>query len=127
MKQIAVFFLAFFVLSCSNNPVPKPKVLLDEEVMVNILFDVAILQAADGSASNKLSEKNIQIETFIYKKYKIDSTIYYQNNRYYAGDVRKYKKMHQEIIERLDKLNSEIPSDGNIDNMGKPKPVYLPQ
>ena len=39
MKQILFLLVSFLVLSCANNPVPKPDNLLDEEVMVDMLFD----------------------------------------------------------------------------------------
>ena len=47
------------LFSCSKNPAPKPDNLLDEEVMVDIIFDIAILQAADGNMPYKLAEANI--------------------------------------------------------------------
>ena len=81
---------------------PKPDNLLDEEVMTNILFDIAILQAADGSMPLRLSEEQINSSTYIYKKYTIDSLTFYQNQRYYAADVKQYKKMYQEVLDRLD-------------------------
>ena len=49
MKKLVLVFCAIWLLACSNNPVPKPDNLLDEEVMTNKLFDIAILQAAEGS------------------------------------------------------------------------------
>jgi hypothetical protein len=38
MKQLFFLFISLFVVSCSKNPTPKPDKLLDEEVMVNIIF-----------------------------------------------------------------------------------------
>ena len=67
MKKLVLGLCAIWLLSCSNNPVPKPDNLLDEEVMTNILFDIAILQAADGSMPLRLSEKQINSSTYIYK------------------------------------------------------------
>ena len=100
-------FCTIWLLSCSNNPVPKPDNLLEEEVMTDILYDLAILQAIDGSFPNKLTENNIESKKYIYKKYKIDSIIYYQNQRYYAADMKKYKKMYQEVQDRLDEANKK--------------------
>lgn len=85
----------------------KPDHLLDKEVMTDILFDLAVLQAADGVMSHKLAQNNININTFIYKKYAIDSVTYYQNQRYYAADIVQYKKMHQEVLDRLDEIKKE--------------------
>ncbi len=115
MKKLILIFLGIVLTSCSNNPAPKPDHLLDDDVMTEILFDIAILQAADGSMPFRLSEKNIKINTYIFKKYNIDSTTYYQNQRYYAADARKYKKMHQEILDRLEQakiVNDTILPEG---------------
>jgi len=117
MKKLVLVFCAVWLLSCSNNPVPKPDNLLDEEVMTNILFDIAILQAADGSMPLRLSEKQINSSTYIYKKYAIDSLTFYQNQRYYAADVKQYKKMYQEVLDRLDE---EVAAD-SIASPGKEK------
>jgi hypothetical protein len=117
MKKLVLVFCAVWLLSCSNNPVPKPDNLLDEEVMTNILFDIAILQAADGSMPLRLSEKQINSSTYIYKKYAIDSLTFHQNQRYYAADVKQYKKMYQEVLDRLDE---EVAAD-SIASPGKEK------
>ena len=106
MKKFLGIFTAIFIISCSKNPVPKPDNLLDDEVMTNILFDIAILQAADGTMTYRLSENNIKVNTFIYEKYKIDSATYKQNQKYFAADTRKYKKMYQEVLTRLDVIKS---------------------
>jgi len=104
MKIFLGIFTVVFIISCSKNPAPKPDNLLDDEVMTNILFDIAILQAADGTMTYRLSENNIKVNSFIYEKYKIDSATYYQNQKYYAADIRKYKKIYQEVITRLDEI-----------------------
>jgi hypothetical protein len=67
-------------------------------------------------------QNSININTFIYKKYKIDSLTYYQNQRYYAADIVLYKQMHQEVLDRLEKLKKEtelLPQ--SIDSVKKPR------
>lgn len=122
MKKALLFFCTISLLSCTNNPVPKPDRLLDQETMTNIVFDLAVLQAADGIFSDKLVQNSINSNTFIYKKYKIDSLTYYQNQRYYAADIVLYKQMHQEVLDRLEKLKKEtelLPQ--SIDPVKKPR------
>jgi hypothetical protein len=106
MKKFLLLVIGIVIISCSKNPAPKPDNLLDDEVMTNILFDIAVLQAAEGTMTYRLTENNIKVNTFIYEKYKIDSTTYYQNQKYYAANTRKYKKMHQEVLARLDEIKS---------------------
>lgn len=95
------------LFSCTSNPVPQPKNLLDEDTMIAIMYDVAVLQAAATNAPDEVQQKGIDTKNFIYKKYKIDSATYHQNSRYYAGDVKHYKKMYKKVLERLDQKPSK--------------------
>ena len=123
MKQLLFLFVALFVASCSTHPVPKPDNLLDEETMVDIIYDVSILQATDGSMPQKLTESNIKMDQYIFEKYKIDSITYRENQRYYAADARKYKKIYKKVIERLDleqkKMNDTTKATNASDDVKK--------
>jgi hypothetical protein len=103
MKKIVLLVFVFGLFACSENPVKPPKKLLDEKTMENILYDIAILQAANSNAPEILQANKIEAKNFIYKKYKIDSATYHQNNRYYAAEVNNYKHMHNRILARLEK------------------------
>ena len=90
--------------------------------MVNIIYDLSILQAAEGAYTYKLADSNIEIDQYIFDKYKIDSTTFSQNQLYYASDLSKYKKIYKKVIEKLDneKLkNEELLKDA--DNATKQK------
>ncbi|NJM79273.1 MAG: DUF4296 domain-containing protein [Flavobacterium sp.] len=107
MKKLTLLFGLLLIISCSDNPIPKPDTLLEEEIMVDILYDTALLQAAEAYMPDKLTDKGVKIKNYIYLKYEIDSTTYYQNQRYYAGDAKKYKRIFQKVIERID-TNKEL-------------------
>ncbi len=122
MKHLFFFVGIFFLVSCSNNPTPKPDNLLDEEVMVDIIFDISILQSADGAYTYKLAEANIEIDQYLFDKYKIDSTTYSQNQRYYASDPKKYKKIYKKVIEKLEQeqiKNEELLKNADKVNVQK--------
>ena len=121
MKQVLFLFISLFVISCSKNPVPKPDNLLDEEAMVDIIYDISILQATDGSMSYKLTEHNIKMNQYIFEKYKIDSITYRENQRYYAANARAYKKIYKKVIERL-----EQESPANTQNINNDTSVGVP-
>lgn len=112
MKKVIYLGVFLAIFACNDNPVKEPKVLLDEETMENILFDVAVLQAAKANSPEVLQANNIDSKDFIYKKYKIDSATYHQNNRYYAGDVRKHKHMHKRVLVRLETLVAKPQIEG---------------
>jgi hypothetical protein len=109
MRIFVVLFVVLF-FSCTNGPVEKPKNLLSEEVMVDILYDTALLQATEVLAPINLTKNNIRITTFIYNKYKIDSITYYQNHKYYAANLKQYKKMYSKVISRLEKEQAKLDS-----------------
>lgn len=130
MKTILYIILLFSLFACNTSPVAKPDNLLDEDVMVDILYDVAVLQAIEAHMPEKLTSNNIHTNSFIYNKYKIDSATYYQNHKYYASNVRKYKKMYTELISRIDNKTKELDSTSEIKDAKKPsvtKEAYIPE
>lgn len=108
MKNILFIFILFSFCACNENPVKTPENLLDEEVMIDILYDIAVLQAAESYVPDVISSKSIKANSFIYDKYEIDSITYYQNHKYYAADVKKYKKMYTEVIDRIKSKTKEL-------------------
>ena len=127
MKQVLFLFISLFVISCSKNPVPKPDNLLDEKVMVDIIYDISILQATDGSMPYKLTEHNIKMDQYILDKYKIDSTTYRQNQKYYAANARKYKKIYKKVIERLEQEKIKVEQDASkVNGTNGEKQIYVP-
>lgn len=107
MKRI-VGFVFLVLISCAENPVTEPDRLLSEDTMVDILYDTALLQASEAYLPNKLTENKIRIKNYIYTKYDLDSTTYYQNQRYYAADFKKYKRMYKKVSDRLQQRKTEL-------------------
>jgi hypothetical protein len=118
MKKCFLITLAIVTISCADNPVPKPEKLLDVEEMENILYDVSILQATETHTSNTESV-NINISEFIYKKYAIDSTVFFQNQKYYSANIRKYNKMYENVLDRIQIQKNEIDTLLKVDKTKK--------
>ena len=93
--------VAFVIISCKQTALPKPKNLIDEDVMVDVLFDIAIIEAIKVSNPFSLQTKGIDARTYVYKKYKIDSTQFAKSDKFYAVDVQNYAKMYQKVIDRI--------------------------
>lgn len=100
MKTI-VILLGFAVLlaGCKDAAVSKPGKIIDEETMVNIIYDLSVLEAMK-SKNPALSGK--PTSAYIYNKYHIDSLQFAENNRYYAAEIEKYKKIYDQVNERLE-------------------------
>jgi hypothetical protein len=123
MKKLVTIFLLFAILiSCQKPAVSKPDNLIDEEVMVDIMYDVSVLEAMKSQKAFVLEANKINPNTYIYKKYKIDSLQFANSDKFYASDIKKYKeifdkvnKRMEEKMERLKKAtNSNRATDDNL-------------
>jgi hypothetical protein len=108
MKKIVfiLFIISFVILSCKNEIVEKPKNLIDKDKMKEIIYDLAILEAARNQGS--VTQNYPKASVFLKEKYKVDSLTFAQNTQYYASDIKEYKKMYEEVKERLDKENKKL-------------------
>ena len=117
MKKSIFFGLIILFFGCNSNSVEKPKNLIGKDKMVDILYDVSLLEAIktqniNGGMTVKMGND------YIYKKYKIDSIQLAKSNKYYASDIVEYKKMFEKIKERLNaqtlKIDSEMKKKGQV-------------
>jgi NAD(P)H-nitrite reductase large subunit len=78
--------------------------------MVDVLYDVYILNAAKGINKNVLESSGIQPERFLFEKHKIDSLQFAESNNYYSYDTKTYEAIVEKLIERmeLDKVKYEV-------------------
>ncbi len=112
-----ILMVLLFVLAGCTTAVEKPKKLIEKDKMIDILYDISLLEAIKsqnikgGISSQKSNE-------FLFKKYQIDSLQWEENNKYYATDIEEYKKMYQEVKRRIEqetqKANGGTTTDGTI-------------
>jgi hypothetical protein len=102
-KIILMFSLVLFLASCNHNAVEKPENLIEEEVMTNILYDLSILEAMKSQNPYAPQNQSMNPKDYIFKKYKIDSLQFATSNRYYVSQIEAYKKMYDQVNERLEK------------------------
>lgn len=98
---ILSFLVSFLFFSCQKDAVKKPAQLIEEDTMIAIFYDLSVLEAIKSNSPNVLEVNQINPYTYIYKKYKIDSLQFVQNNHYYASNLKKYKKMYEKVEEQL--------------------------
>jgi len=103
MRKLVAFFLLFAILiSCQKPAVPKPDNLIDEDVMVDIMFDISILEAMKSQKGDVLEANAINPNTYIFKKYKIDSLQFANSDKFYASDIKKYKGIFDKVNKRIE-------------------------
>jgi len=102
MKKPLLFFsLLVLFTACDEKAVKTPEKLIDKDQMAEIIYDVAILDAMRSRNPGTMqSTSNLD---YIYKKYKIDSLQFAQNNTFYASDIKEYKKIYEKVNERLER------------------------
>ena len=111
MKKIITFLtiITLFV-SCRDEVVNKPEQLIEKDVMVNIMYDLSILEAIRNQNPTSLDTFKINSRDYIFKKYKIDSVQFAKSNVYYAADYNEYKSMFEQISKRLETNQKKVDS-----------------
>lgn len=103
MKKLLFLLVLLTVVSCAEKVVEEPDNLIPKEKMIDILHDLAILNATKTTIGAKLDESGIDIMEFLYKKYQIDSTQFSESDLYYASLPLEYQAIYTEVETRLDK------------------------
>jgi len=102
--SIFTCLVTFMLLSCNNNAIKipeKPKDLIGEKDMVNLLYDMAVVSAAKGSNKKVLENNGVFPEAYIFKKHDIDSLQFVKSNEYYSYKPEVYKSIYSKVLERL--------------------------
>jgi hypothetical protein len=104
--------------------VEKPKNLIAKDKMIEILYDISLLEAIktqniNGGIRNKTANE------YLYKKYQVDSVQLAQSNKYYAADVEEYKKMFEEVKKRLETQTNKTGGKTGLGN--SPTTAETPQ
>ena len=102
MKNCIIIVLVLFLsVSCKKELVKQPAKLIQKEKMIDIMYDLSLLDAMKYQNPISLDSVETDPVKFILKKYKVDSLQFAQSNMYYATDYEAYKEMFDEIGKRL--------------------------
>ena len=103
---ISVAFVA--VIACKEPVVAVPEKLIEEEKMIDIFYDLSLLEAMLGYNPSLLSRNTIDPYTYVYEKYGIDSLQFASNNKYYASNIKKYDKMYEKVKIRMEQSKADF-------------------
>jgi len=108
MKKIVFSFVVFLMLmSCKEIVVEVPEKLIKEEKMIDIFYDLSLLEAMLNYNPSLMSRNNINPYTYVYEKYGIDSLQFVTNNKYYASNIKKYDKMYEKVQLRMEQTKAD--------------------
>lgn len=94
---------ALLLLQCSDIQYPeKPDDLIDKETMVNIFTDAYLSNASKSFNRTILQRAEVDLGSYIYKKYQIDSLQFEKSNAYYTANIDEYREMIAQVKSNLD-------------------------
>lgn len=107
-KRILMFALALLFVNCNSNKAKEPDNLISEDKMVDILYDLYLVNSIKTNNNTYLRENKITPANYVYQKYKIDSLQFVQSDNYYASDIEEYEKLYRRVTTRLERSKATI-------------------
>ena len=105
MKKL-IWILAFcFLWACQDVERPeKPKDLISQEVMSDILAEAYLANAARSINNRIIRKYGFKLDSIIYKKYDIDSVRFAKSHAYYTSELNIYNDLFLTVEAKLLKM-----------------------
>lgn len=97
MKKIAILGIVILSFACNEDLVEKPDNLISKDKMIEILKEMAIVNAAKNSKMTLFQENNINPTDYVFKKFNIDSLQFVLSDKYYASKPDIYEAIYIEV------------------------------
>lgn len=107
-KALLFLVVVLMFVGCKDEAVKEPERLIDKETMQNIIYDLALLDAIKYNEPATTEKYKVNPKEFIYRKYKVDSLQFAQNNIYYASNFEEYKSMYDNVVKRIETKKTAI-------------------
>lgn len=107
MKRSLILFV--LLIACEANTVnPAPAILIPEDTMEQILYDINLLKTIKNNRFGGEVPKEILNNNYILRKYNIADSTLKQNQIYYAQSPKRLSAMYNRIYQRLEKVEDSI-------------------
>ncbi|GAB1453279.1 hypothetical protein MASR2M47_33350 [Draconibacterium sp.] len=106
MRKIA-FILALLIpvfIACENSVFKKPKHLVNEKQMIDMLVDIHLAEATYNRMRNDSTVRNSSSVNFYYSvlaKYEVADSVFEKSFVYYASNPKNFEKMYREVMNKL--------------------------
>lgn len=114
LKLLVFSILFMLVMGCNSDRGIKRKYLLDRDVLVNVLVDIHLANALQGSPEYyKISRvyDSIDINSMIFSKYGIEKASFDSTIAYYTKKPEILTPIYDEVIMRLTRIQDSIKAD----------------
>ncbi|MEP2936211.1 MAG: DUF4296 domain-containing protein [Gilvibacter sp.] len=102
-SSILMALVVLLLWQCSDIKYPeKPDDLIDKQTMVNIFTDAYLSNASKSFNRTILQRAEVDLGSYIYKKYQIDSLQFERSNAYYTANIDEYREMIVLVKQNLD-------------------------
>ncbi|HKI88773.1 MAG TPA: DUF4296 domain-containing protein [Draconibacterium sp.] len=122
---IIILFVLFAFVSCEEPPAEKPKHLIKENQMIDMIIDVQLAQAMYNSRHNAdtLLKRTTPADFYysVLDKYNVPDSLFEKSFIYYASSPKKFEKMYRKVMSKLSEMEQEYSDRPNerIDLGGK--------
>jgi len=101
--KIKLLFLLLMVLgACQDvNKAPKPKNLIPEDKMVDLLIDLQKMDAVISKNKIYFELRKVKAKDLIFEKHQVDSLQVAQSSNYYAEDFTVNTRIYEKVIAKL--------------------------
>ena len=103
-----VVFLFLVLVCCGEKVIQEPENVISKEKMIDILYDLSLINAAKGTNPKILEENGVEPTNFLFEKHGIDSLQYVNSDSYYASIPLEYQAIYEAVASRLEKEKKEI-------------------
>ena len=111
MKNYIMISLVLLLFNCQMNEKYTDKSdIISEKKMIDIIYDMALINVSKGINKRILENNGMKPQTYILKKYKIDSMLFVRSNNFYSKDLDKYLYIYDQVLKKLEK-NRQLIND----------------
>ena len=118
MRKIFLLITFIILFSCGEEVIDMPVNLISKEKMIDILYDMAIINAAKINAPQIMEDRNFAPMQYIYNKYEIDSIQFVSSDLYYASKPLEYEDIYEKLEERIKKEKERFEKQNEEDKDG---------
>ena len=103
LQRIIILCLVFSCNNTLNQNNKQPENLISKEKMVDIIYDMTLINVAKGVNKSILENNGIIPEQYLFNKHSIDSMLFAKSNEYYSYDLKTYKTIYDNVKIKLEK------------------------
>jgi len=107
-RLICLSLLGCTVFSCAKKFVDKPEPLLSEETMIDIYYEIALLNSLRTITPAELQKAEIQTMPYIYRKFDIDSLTLTRNTNYYVSQPDVFSSIYDSVLTRVRRNSARV-------------------